>query len=43
VVNIGGGDPRFSTSVSTCDGGACRDITTLHHGEQSDVVIVTAR
>jgi len=40
VVNVGHGNPRFATSVRSCDHG-CREITTLHHGEQADVVVVT--
>lgn len=39
VVNVGSGDPKFSTLVRLCEDKRCRDITTLHHGEQADVVI----
>jgi hypothetical protein len=43
VINEGGGDPKFSTSVRPCNAQGCRTITTLHHGEQKDIVIVTRR
>lgn len=42
VVNVGSGDPTFATSVRTCEGKRCRPITTLHHGEQTDVVVITS-
>lgn len=40
VVNVGVGDPRFSQSLPLCEGARCRDITTLHHGQQRDVIVV---
>lgn len=43
VVNIGTGDPRFSTGVRPCNAQGCRQITTLHHGDQKDIVVVTRR
>jgi hypothetical protein len=43
VINVGGGDPKFSTSVRPCNAQGCRTITTLHHGEQKDIVVVTRR
>lgn len=43
VVNIGTGDPRFVTSVRPCSAQGCRAIPTLHHGAQTDVVVVTRR
>ncbi|MGN6104858.1 MAG: hypothetical protein ACTHU0_07135 [Kofleriaceae bacterium] len=42
VVNVGQGDPRFSSTIEVCDGG-CRVFTTLHHGEQADVVVDMAQ
>lgn len=42
VVNIGDGDPRFSSTIEVCDEG-CRVFTTLHHGEQVDVVVDMAQ
>ncbi|MFN0245739.1 MAG: hypothetical protein ACKV2T_02450 [Kofleriaceae bacterium] len=43
VINVGHGDSRFSTSVRPCNTQGCRTITTLHHGEQKDIVVVTRR
>ena len=43
VVNIGHGDPRFTTVVRPCSVHSCRTIPTLHHGEQKDIVVVTRR
>jgi|GEM_PF-5894478 len=43
VVNIGIGDPKFSTGVRPCNAQGCRSITTLHHGVQKDIVVVTRR
>jgi hypothetical protein len=40
VANVGNGDPRFAVDLRVCDGG-CRSITTLHHGAQTDVVVIT--
>lgn len=43
VVNVGTGDPRFTTSVKPCTTDGCRLIPTLHHGAQHDIVLVTRR
>ena len=42
VVNVGVGDPTWPSSLRICEGRRCRDIETLHHGEQTDVVVVTS-
>jgi len=43
VVNVGTGDPQFTTSVKPCTADGCRFIPTLHHGAQQDIVLVTRR
>ncbi len=40
VANVGRGDPRFATTLDLCEDGRCRPITTLHHGAQTDVLVV---
>lgn len=40
VVNVGVGDPSFSSRLESCETTPCRPIWTLHHGEQRDVVVV---
>jgi hypothetical protein len=40
VANVGSGDPKFAQTVRACDGMDCRDFVTLHHGDQSDFVLV---
>jgi len=42
VVNIGVGNPTWASSLRVCEGRRCRDIVTHHHGEQTDVVVVTS-
>ncbi|MGE0399260.1 MAG: hypothetical protein AB7T06_21290 [Kofleriaceae bacterium] len=43
VVNVGTGNATFATGVRPCNAQGCRTITTLHHGDQRDIVIVTRR
>lgn len=42
VVNVGIGGTKFSRTLRSCEASPCREITTLHHGEQVDVVVTGA-